>query len=324
MTWAAIPFSAGQYAAQLDAGTLVRYGALLKDVQTGRIVAHMQETGLWQSALREAVSVTVGGGPLNTVGSLFRSVQNEQIKSKLDAVSQSLGAMQGLQVATLSASVLGIGVTVASTAIILNRLSALGAVAERIETRLEQLPGQMREESLYQLLTQLRTQLARLDESGVRSDRIAVLQRADEGLHAAFDQIIGMLNRSTRTGALSTEMYQVSLTALALCAGAQFRTLLLLNEREGAMRRAASMVAQVNDLSWTMPADGWAGMTDGKGDTAADLAGDLRELRARLASQPATARMLLERDIDGRAYIEQAEHETDEVFLLTEVDAPRQ
>ena len=41
-----IPFD---FAADVAVGKIVRYGAILKDAQTGRIVAHLQETGLFHS-----------------------------------------------------------------------------------------------------------------------------------------------------------------------------------------------------------------------------------------------------------------------------------
>lgn len=52
-----IPFEIpAKFAAQLATGDLVRYGGLLKDVGTGQIVAHLQETGIAQSVLSSLVS----------------------------------------------------------------------------------------------------------------------------------------------------------------------------------------------------------------------------------------------------------------------------
>lgn len=39
------------YAAELASGELVRFGALLKDSVSGRVVAHLQETGMLQQVL---------------------------------------------------------------------------------------------------------------------------------------------------------------------------------------------------------------------------------------------------------------------------------
>ena len=50
------------------------------------------------------------------------------------------GGLQALQLAGLATSVVGIGVTVAGTALMLRRLNALGRAVGRIEAKLDDLP----------------------------------------------------------------------------------------------------------------------------------------------------------------------------------------
>ena len=91
-----------QFAA-MRSGDLVRYGTILKDSQTGKIVAHIQETGLWRSALDNVVHA-----PSNPVLSVINTIQNEQIKSRLTGLETMVGGLQNLQLVNLAASVVGI------------------------------------------------------------------------------------------------------------------------------------------------------------------------------------------------------------------------
>jgi hypothetical protein len=77
-------------------GQLVRHGAILKDLNTGRIVAHLQETGLLNKAV--STGVELFGSAANPVGgltSVFSIVQNEQIKSRLTNIEGLVGVWPG-------------------------------------------------------------------------------------------------------------------------------------------------------------------------------------------------------------------------------------
>ena len=107
-----IPFDIpSQLRAAYEAGELVRRGGLLKDAATGRIVTHLQETGALQKVLQTGLSFDPTGAT-----SLIGMAQNTAIIGKLNAMQAMMGTLQVLQVASLASSVVGIGVTAASTA----------------------------------------------------------------------------------------------------------------------------------------------------------------------------------------------------------------
>jgi hypothetical protein len=91
--------------AMWEAGKLIRRGALLINANGGGIVAHLQETGAF-SAIQPLGSVLSSLTGVTSAGSLVTGaisvVQNEQIKRRIDVMQSMLGAMQGLQVATLA------------------------------------------------------------------------------------------------------------------------------------------------------------------------------------------------------------------------------
>ena len=107
-----IPFEIpAEFLSGVSSGNLVRYGGILKDVGSGQIVGHLQETGALQAAVRAGFSFD----PTGATG-LIGIVQDAVISKKIDAMQAMLGTMQSLQIATLASSVAGIGVTAATTA----------------------------------------------------------------------------------------------------------------------------------------------------------------------------------------------------------------
>lgn len=316
MIGTAIPFSAAlEHLPGLTSGNLVRYGAILKDAQTGKIVGHLQETGLWRTALEHAPGLITSANPLAPGLSIFQTIQNEQIKSRLTGIETLLGGMQSLQIATLATSVLGIGVTVASTAIVLNRLNQIGAAVERMEQQIEALPKVWENARIQKHLTELRTQLERIDESDLRSDREAVLREADGKLNENFNHFSDTALKMSGEMTVDADLFKAVLSALALCGGAQFKVLLYLDEKQAAAKRSSGHSQQLNRIAWNLPADKMRDLITDR-SIAASLSSDLSELRARLSSQPMTAAALIEQDLNGRDYIEKAVAEEEEPLLV--------
>ena len=86
-----IPFSIPtEFVASLAEGNLIRVGTILKETGTGRIVAHLQETGIAQQLLSG-----IGGSPflpliaLNLASSGYANVQLGQLKTMVQGL-QSL------------------------------------------------------------------------------------------------------------------------------------------------------------------------------------------------------------------------------------------
>ncbi len=90
----AIPFQIpAQYLARVDAGEFLRYGAILKNASDGRIVAHLQQTGVFDYVLNNSMSglgqltqavatpvgalssiATIERGPTSTVSPIWVSI----------------------------------------------------------------------------------------------------------------------------------------------------------------------------------------------------------------------------------------------------------
>lgn len=109
--------------AKITTGELVRFGTILKDAATGRIVAHVQETGLAHSLLS---NVAAGiPTPFTMVSTLTNMATGAYTAAKAHQIAVMMGMLQTLQVATLGVTLLGVGVSVAGFIHVHRRMNAL-------------------------------------------------------------------------------------------------------------------------------------------------------------------------------------------------------
>ncbi len=141
--------------AGVNSGSYRVFGSIIRSSSTGRIVGHLQETS--------ALSHLIGLGPLNAVsliGDAIGIVQNEQIKSAIEV-------MRSLQLTNLALSTVAIGVSVASTAILLRKLSALESKVDALQAELASVTAaiqHLRQDRIEEDFTRLATLIAQLDE----------------------------------------------------------------------------------------------------------------------------------------------------------------
>lgn len=307
-----IPFDPPErFLAGLASGEYERYGAILKDAVSGRIVGHLQET----SALQSLFKVGVGFDPTGLT-SLVGVAQNAAISHKLDAMQSMMGTMQTLQIATLASSVVGIGVTAASAAMILHRLNGIDQALERIEGSISDLPAKWRDMNLRKLLGTLRTSTERLQEADMRSDAERVVLAEEDRLNFVFDELHDGICTLVVEARVDPDLLRSLLAGLALCASAQIKSLIWLDMKEAAAFRAQRQCTKLRDLAFLMPRKDMAERLKGGSEQAIAISNDCSEIRLRTASQPDLARSLIHHGIHGREFIEQIQSEETEPLLI--------
>lgn len=107
----------------IDSGILTRFGAIIKNTQTGKIVAHLQETGVGQQVISSLASSPFSA--LETVSSLAANAQLVQLKKMVKS-------LQVLQYANLGIGLAGIGVTVVGFAVVSKKLNNIKETVERL------------------------------------------------------------------------------------------------------------------------------------------------------------------------------------------------
>jgi len=107
-----------------EAQRLIRYGAILKDSNTGLIVGHLKEAGQFGRML-----ATLPVSPLSGAAELAGLVsQNAQ----LSAIQGALGTVQLLSTVSAVASVANLGVSVAGFAMVLTKLKRMDAKLDQV------------------------------------------------------------------------------------------------------------------------------------------------------------------------------------------------
>lgn len=311
-----IPFQIPQeFIAAWQSGTLEQVGALLKNVDTGKIVGHLQETG----ALEHGASALLGGPAGVAVSMTFQAAsmfQNHQMGRQLTAIEESLGAMHSLQLLTAVSSVVGIGVTVASTAIILSKMKAIEGALSGIEQKVDRLPSQWRELNLSKTLEKIETQLERLEEVPVRKDARPVLQKVEEELHSGFNDIHSGIRQVVAEAEIDPDLLQTLLAALAVSGSAQFKALLEMDDTEAALQRARTQSAKMQSLAFEMPRDLLARRINGEPELASQISGHAAQIRLVMASKPSLTENLIARDLSGLRYLRVLEEEKENPLLV--------
>jgi hypothetical protein len=145
----------------LASGEIVRYGTLLKHTGTGQILGHLQETGIAQNLISNALSsvtspISLVSSVLNAGASVYTAVQVRQLKAMMET-------LQAFQIATLGVSLIGVGVSVGGFLYMRKRFNNL-------DSRLDKL------------LDTVKTGFENLEKSGVRqqmSRTKSLVQRAE-------------------------------------------------------------------------------------------------------------------------------------------------
>lgn len=315
-----IPFQIPhQFIAAWNSGALQQVGALLKDVDTGQIVAHLQETGVFQKSIS-----SLAGGPIGMAASALGQgvgvFQNHQMGKQLTAIQSSLGTMQTIQTLTAVSSVVGIGVTVASTAIILSKLKTIDHKIASLEQSLAKLPSEWRALNLRKTLGDVETQLERLQEVPARKDATPVLHKVEEQLHCGFNALHTGVRQVIAEVEIDAEMLQTLLAALAISGSAQIKALYQMDETKAALQRSQTQSRRMQELALEMPRDKLCQRLIGGEETALQIAEQASQVRLIMASRPALTQRLISLDVPGHAYLKRLEDEQESPLLVLAAD----
>jgi hypothetical protein len=188
-------------------GEISRIGALLLNNETGRIVAHMQETGAMRSALQPLLSnfVRTSGNPLGLGMGVWQIVQNEQIKFMLEQLKL-------LQLGDLLLSGVGFGATLTNIAIINGKVDRLAQAVDRIEDALDAIKHAvegLERQRLLDQLADLRTACERVEEGWLAADSQSRWRKAAEVLHMLQNRFASRARAIAAAGGAATPALDV-------------------------------------------------------------------------------------------------------------------
>ena len=322
-----IPFDIpASFAAQLASGEVIRVGALLKDGATGRILAHLQETGALQSALTHLSPSAFS--PLGLVNTVLEGANTFQLH-KLTSMVQTL---QTLGMASLGVGVLGIGVSVAGTVLLSRRMAQLQQEVDQLRHELSRVAS-----AVHQGFADIEGR----DIDGLFADIKSAFEHAQslsvQGSANSWENLVlelrklgnrcqALSNRLQTATPLPFELVQRLMVAELTCRAASVQALVWRNHMKAALVESqANADALHARLSVLNPAEFMARQLGTSGELVQDmpaitqrtaaLFSDLRTHGRMAQQQTLLLTTLRERCVNGEHYLRELSERSDEPLL---------
>lgn len=312
-------------------------GSVVREVSSGRGVAFLQETGMFQSLLGSALkgagaTIQNGFSPL----SLVAVIQNQQIKSRLVELQSSLSLLQNLQVGTLAVAGLGLGVSVLGFAAMLKRLKGIESHLGSIESKIDRVTTDRRSDDIRMIFADIGTQLETVDTLSARSNKLNTAEAAEQALatsagrlEAHFQQRSDTMQTGELTSADMDILWSLA-SAIRLCHEAGLRALYSIDELGAARQLAERRAQRFLEISQKLSPDTFArllsqnavgSITYGQArrqalPQAEALVQGLRDSVASISSQSELAQALIAVGTTGPAYLAEVTQAKDEPLLM--------
>jgi hypothetical protein len=319
-----IPFS---YKSAIIDGSVERFGTILKDNATGKIVAHVQETGLAQEVMSRAGSSFLN--PAASFGTIGSSVYSN---IQLNQLTKLVEGLQVLQYATLGATVAGLGISVAGFAIMTRKLNTLQKSFDALSGKMSEQFKDIEERRLRDHYHQLRGLFTQADQAYYLKNPIDEWMLIARDLAKESSFFHGELIHLLENKAFDSDLFSNLTHSLTLCNSGRLECLVLSNELEASRSISSDFSGQYNQLfdsisPSTLTRKAEASITSCETTSEQqlrhkylhmeELVKGVREMQVTASSNPYLIDTLIEQEIDGRAYVERLRGEKEEpVFLL--------
>jgi hypothetical protein len=305
------------------------FGSIIKNVTTGQIAGHLQ-----QSASLTNMMSLIGSSPIGAVATLadvgaqaVTIAQNEQIK-------QALGALQHLQIANLALTGLGIGVSVAGFAIMSAKIDKVNRRLDGIAEQLDRIAmglDDMKMEYIRADLDRLRTACEQADEAWTLLNPLPQWHAAAETLHHLQNAFGRRAARMLAIADAAPDLRDCCVDAFVLAGSTRVAVRLAMNEMPAAIATSRSYATELQRLTGELGAENFLserlkatklGMAPQEHLAAFELhrpdaerrSTFLREREVLAATQALTIAQLHASGISGRDWLEQA-RTTQEPFI---------
>lgn len=301
------------YEAALKAGSVVQIGGLLKDAATGRIVAHLQESGLAHSlmshALGAASPVMLANEVVNTGSGLYTAVQVTQLKAMM-------GALQSLQIATLGVSLVGVGVSVAGFVYMHKRFNALDGKIDSLVASVNAGFEDQHRAAIRAHMSQVRGLVQRAGQAASLTSPQSEYARIAGALADQAAYFEGELTFLIKTnGRVKLELFWQLAQVLMLCNSVRIDCRIRTNELRNAQEIAEGVADEYQKLF--DPLTPLAFETAGRDGSI--VVRTLRDVTDAAATKPYLIDYLRTRRLDGGEYLSRLEGEMQTPLLMLKV-----
>lgn len=324
-----IPFDIPtEHLTRFATGDLQRFGTILKDVNTGQIVGHLQETGALQALLQNtpalANPVTAALNAASNVGSNY---QLYRLDTKVTALQTMMGGLQTMQVASLALTGLGLGVSVVGFNMLKSRLETVSIKLDKIEAAIAKGFDKQHRNRLQDKEAELAGQLDLAEEGWhARDGGKENWRRVTENLGTLDNFYKSEILETTRNGT-SFEALSYLVERYRVCVSTKIECLILRNEYENATAYAKTSSNRTDqmfdDLSPIAIAQTVHACEEALSDTdtiarSRAMAVALRELQDLHKTMPLLIQRVAQLEVPGRDYIDRLKSETKHPLLTLE------
>ncbi|PCM45959.1 hypothetical protein [Marinobacter sp. ANT_B65] len=303
-------------------GSLTKFGAIIKNTQTGKIVAHVQETGLGQQIFSSLASSPFS--PLEAVSSLAANAQLSQLKRMVEG-------LQVLQYANLGVALTGVAVTVVGFAVVNKKLNSIQSSIERVSNRIDQRFVELYEHQLRRDFYTLRGVLEHIGLARRQSKPKSELISAGSRLTEISSVMRGQLEYQLQLPAFDEYLFTQLAGALLMSDNARVEAYIVAEEYDSAHHVATSISESYRNLFDDItPFDlkqkqrlRSIGLREKARETAdnitvgvSHLIAGLRDITDSAICKPALIEELGRRGISGEDYLSALRNETKEPIVL--------
>ncbi len=303
------------YRAALESGELVRVGALLKDAATGKIVTHLQESGIAHSLLSKTIMASTGPLGLatetvNMASGIYTAVQVTQLKSMI-------AALQVLQYATLGVSLVGVGVSVAGFVYMHKRFNALDCRIDELMKSIHSGFAIQHEATLRAHISQTKGLIKAAGQAPTLSRPEMEYARVAEAMSEQAAYFEGELEfLITMNGKINVEIFWQLAQLLMLSNSIRIDCRLRCNELRNAREIAESVGNDYQRIFDPLSIASFHSSSDNR----IVITKTLREITDAALTKPYLIEYLRTQRINGAEYLQRLESETESPILMLQVN----
>lgn len=307
-----IPFAIPtEFLAGYHTGEILRFGAILKNSATGKIIGHLQETGPAQQILSSVISnplspLSLLGNAANLGSNIYTAIQVRQLKLLMES-------LKAVQVASLGVSLVGVGVSVAGFIYMRKRFDVLDS---QINQLLEAVNGgfeEQRKAHLRSHLSRSKALIRRAEQAQVLSDPRSEYMNVSGGLSDESGFFEGEISY------MISEQHPINLDGfwqlaqmLLLCNNVRLECQLRANELPHASKISEAIASDYRDLFERItPASFEVAPERGR-----DVVRTLRDATDAAATRPYLIDYLKFKRISGPEYLDALKNEADQPLLV--------
>lgn len=318
-----IPFEVpATFAAQLGTGTVVRAGGLLKDASTGKIVAHLQETGLAQTMISNLAS-----SPFSPISALSSVAANAQ----LSALKTMIEGLQILQFVNLGATIAGIGVSAIGFALMNRKLNGLQSTVENLTPYIEANFRELHIRELRDHYSRIEGFFHQAAQAFFLTNPTAKWHQLEKDLADQSSYFRGEVAHLLQSPEFSPDLFETLVRSYTLCNAGRIECLMLSRELRAAHKVSADVAADYNELfdplnpsqlarksvrlenNSDMPPEY---LRKGELTHMRQLVNNVRDAQDAALSKPYLLETLIAKDVDGYEYMQRLKNEKYQPILL--------